>query len=362
MLAAYVSGHGFGHATRTGQVLAAVQALRPGTAITVVTQAPEALFRAALPRPFAYRRVATDVGLVQKDALVADEEATALQCRAFAEGWPALVREEAAWLRASGTRLVYGDIPPLAFAAAREAGLPAVALGNFSWDWIYADAATRVPALREAAETAARAYAQVDLLLRLPFAGDMSAFPRIEDVPLVARKPRLGKTEARHGLALADETVVLLSFGGVGLPGFRTEVLASLDEFQFLTSRATPADPPNVTAVDAVTLERIGLGYEDLVAAADVVVTKPGYGIVTDAIAARTRMVYTERGEFAEYPVLVDGMAEYLPCAHVSNADLRAGRLVPAIESVLARPFPLLPRLDGAEVAARRLLDVGGFA
>jgi L-arabinokinase len=190
----------------------------------------------------------------------------------------------------------------------------------------------------------------------------MSAFPRIEDVPLVARKPRLGKTEARHALTLADETVVLLSFGGVGLPGFRTEVLADLEGFHFLSSLATSADPPNVTAVNAATLERIGLGYEDLVAAADVVVTKPGYGIVTDAIAARTRMVYTERGDFAEYPVLVEGMAEYLPCVHVSNVDLRAGRLRPVLDQVLRMPFPPVPRLDGAQVAAQRIVGMGGFA
>ena len=30
-----------------------------------------------------------------------------------------------------------GDIPPLAFAAAAAAGVPAIALCNFTWDWIY---------------------------------------------------------------------------------------------------------------------------------------------------------------------------------------------------------------------------------
>jgi hypothetical protein len=61
----------------------------------------------------------------------------------------------------------------------------------------------------------------------------LAAFPRIEDVPLVARQPRLAKTEARRRLGLADGPVVLLSFGGVGLPGFRTEVLASLPGIHF---------------------------------------------------------------------------------------------------------------------------------
>ena len=86
--------------------------------------------------------------------------------------------------------------------------------------------------------------------------------------------------------------------------------------------------------------------------------TKPGYGIVTDCIAAGTRLVYTDRGDFPEYPILVAEMARYVPSAYVSNDDARRGRLEGALERVLEEPLPPPPRLDGAEVAARRLLEV----
>ena len=48
-----------------------------------------------------------------------------------------------------------------------------------------------------------------------------------------------------------------------------------------------------------------GFRYEDLVAAVDVVVTKPGYGIIAECIAAGTPMLYTSRGDFREYDLLV---------------------------------------------------------
>jgi L-arabinokinase len=86
------------------------------------------------------------------------------------------------------------------------------------------------------------------------------------------------------------------------------------------------------------------------------VVTKPGYGIVTDCIAAGTRLVYTERGDFPEYPVMVAEMPRYLPSVFASNEDVREGRLVPALETVLSLPFPDPPRTDGAAVTAERLL------
>ena len=97
------------------------------------------------------------------------------------------------------------------------------------------------------------------------------------------------------------------------------------------------------------------LDYVDVVGASDVVVTKPGYGIVSDAAAAGTRMIYTERGDFPEYPILVREMTRYLAAVHVSNEDLVAGRLREPIDRVLALPLPSPPPMNGADVAAARL-------
>ncbi|HVR69279.1 MAG TPA: hypothetical protein VMT87_00425 [Vicinamibacteria bacterium] len=355
MIAAYVTGHGFGHATRTAEVLREVRRLAPGTPLQVVTLAPERLFRDALGEGVSVRADACDVGLAQKDALTIDEAATLTKWRAFAAAWPARVAEEARWLRAVGARVVLADVPPLAFAAAREAGVPAIALANFSWDRVYAHLAVRHPGLGEAAEQAAAAYRGATLLLELPFAGDMPAFPRRERIPLVARRPRVAREAARRRLGLGDRPAVLVSFGGLGLPGFRAQALAGLPEFDFLVSEPVRDAPAHVRPL-AGDLGALGLGYEDVVGAVDVVVTKPGYGIVSDAIGARTRLVYTERGDFPEYPVLVREMGEYLPAVHVSNRDLSAGRLRGPLEEALARPFPPEPDTSGALVAARRLL------
>jgi L-arabinokinase len=144
----------------------------------------------------------------------------------------------------------------------------------------------------------------------------------------------------------------------VGLPDFSPAVLADLTRFHFLVEARGGPLPDNVTATNDVSRQAAGMGYQDLVRAADVVVTKPGYGIVSDAIAAGTRIVYTERGDFPEYPILVAEMPRYLPCAHVGNQELVSGRWGAALESVLARPVPPPPDLGGAEAAARRLLAV----
>src|SRR4029453_18324705 len=96
-----------GHATRTAEVLRELRGLRPGLPITIVTAAPAFLFEGLRADVRALR---CDVGLVQENALVIDEDATADACAAFQERWPALVESEARWLGESGARAVLGDL------------------------------------------------------------------------------------------------------------------------------------------------------------------------------------------------------------------------------------------------------------
>jgi len=348
MLAAYVSGHGYGHLVRLCEVLRRVRELAPGLSIAVTGQVPEALVRREIADPLELRPEPCDAGLAQRDALEIDEAGTLERCRAFDLGWEGRARREAARLRAQGAGLVLADIPALAFEAAALAGVPAVGLGNFTWSWIYSHLAARLPGLRDSAERAARAYARGELLLELPFAGDLSEFRRREKVGFVARRARVGREEARRRLGIADGPLALVSFGGVGLPALRPGAIEPDPDVRYLFPEQLP-EPR---------LEELGLRYPDVVAAADVVVTKPGYGIVTDAIAGGARIVYTDRGDFPEYPIMVREMPAYVGCVHLAGADLRAGRLRAAVHRALATPMPPRPDLEGADRAARRLLEL----
>ena len=74
-----------------------------------------------------------------------------------------------------------------------------------------------------------------------------------------------------------------------------------------------------------------GWRYEDLVAAVDVVATKPGYGIIAECAAHQTAILYTSRGHFVEYEVLVREMPRYVRSQFIPQEALFAGewRTVP---------------------------------
>jgi len=102
-----------------------------------------------------------------------------------------------------------------------------------------------------------------------------------------------------------------------------------------------------------------GFHYEDLVRAADVVVTKPGYGIVSACIANDTAILYTSRGRFPEYDLFVREMPRFLRVQFIEQRELLAGNWKPALQTLLSSPRPAeTPATNGAEIAADVILEV----
>ncbi len=170
MLACYVSGHGYGHATRVGEVLREVRRREPSLPIAVVTSGPEQLYRRAIAGSVrrSVLKPATSVS-PRKARSSSTRTGTVEAWRRFQAGYDDRVGREARWLRESMARVVLGDIPPLAFDAAAEAGVESIALANFSWDWIYRHLAARQPALHEAADHAARGLRALRAAARAAF-------------------------------------------------------------------------------------------------------------------------------------------------------------------------------------------------
>lgn len=371
-VAFYISSHGFGHASRDSAIINALLAGVPDLPVVVCTQVPAWFLDSSIARPYERRECACDTGFQQLDSLRSDPEASLRLAAEFHERLDEAARREAAFLRQRGIGLVLGDIPPLAFAAAAEAGLPSVAIGNFTWDWIYEgfpEHASRYPRL---VPTIQHAYARATAALRLPLHGGFAGLePVVRDLPLVARRSRHTRAHVRGRLGLPGGPVVLLSFGGYGLPGFDPHALARLPRFTFVCSepeggadagRPAPAagvrSRSNVIHIEPARLRRAGLGYEDLVRAADVVATKPGYGIVSECMANETAMLYTSRGRFPEYDVLVAAMPRYVRSCFIAQDALLAGDWQPGLDRLLAEPAPTERlRTDGAAVAAELILE-----
>ena len=195
--------------------------------------------------------------------------------------------------------------------------------------------------------------------------GGFESFARIVDVPLIARRSRRDPAEVRRHLGVPiDRPLVLSSFGGFGVRGLPFDRVDCLDRCTVVVAEATvtrsEASLHPSSAVVCLAdgeLYEAGFRYEDLVAAADVVITKPGFGIIAECAANGTAIVYTSRGRFREYDVLVREMPRYVRSEFLCQEDLLAGRWGAAIDRVLSQPTPPPARTDGADVVADLILQ-----
>ena len=99
--------------------------------------------------------------------------------------------------------------------------------------------------------------------------------------------------------------------------------------------------------------------YEDLVAAVDVIVTKPGYGIYLGVHRERgPRMLYTSRGNFTQVDVMVEQIPRFIRCEYIELEALLAGRWQASLERLQRKPpAPERPETNGAEIVAGMIVE-----
>ncbi|MDP2315364.1 MAG: hypothetical protein Q8P41_20875 [Pseudomonadota bacterium] len=356
-IATVCSAHGFGHVTRQ-LVLADALAAR-GAEVTLYSAAPATLLAGVRHALVPW---VADVGIAQRDSLTEDLPGTLLRLETVASD--AAIDALAGAL--AGYDRVIVDIAPPALEAARRAGVPAFAVGNFDWAWIY----RHYPALSTWAERFAAWQAPHPALSLAPGPG-LSGFTRVEPFGVVGRRAADtgGSPVGRRAADTGDGPVrrssgpvdrptvdlgpdgthprrartVLVCFGGFGLEGI-DRWLPRIDGVTWvLAPPMARVDRPDVRWVADVP-------FPALVAGADALLTKPGYGIYAEAALAGTPLVWVDRGVFPEAP--------WLEAAMWARGDVKVEGVdvAAAVDRRLATPRPAPVASDAAERLAERIL------
>ena len=329
----YVSGHGYGHATRTNAIVRALLQMDSNLQVAVRTAAPAMLFESDV----RYSRVAVEGSIVEtRDALAVDTAASAASLREFLSRSDQFIASELQFLRDSRARLIVGDIPFIAGELARRTGIQAVAAGNFLWHWILAECGDC-----ELIEMIRDGYRGYTRALRLPFShsDEWDVFPQTTDVPLVTPRGGRPRNEVRRELGLT-KTAVLLGGRGTLEGDALARVRSENPEFEFVL----PSDGPV---------------YSDLLRASDVVAAKIGYSIAAECIAEEKRLLYPPRSGFREEGILRREVPRFMPAAQIPVIDWAAGNWRPYLQRLLEIPRPqaTMPA-DGASVCARAIASL----
>jgi hypothetical protein len=348
----YISGHGYGHLTRCLEVIKKIQLIEPDCDIHIQTSAPEWLIALNLKN---YKLIpkTCDIGAVQKNSYDVDQKTTLESFANFYNSFDQRIPQEVDYNQKNKIDLIVGDIPPLAFWAATESGIPAIAMANFSWDWIYEPYVSNFPEFAWIIDKIKQSYSKANLLLRLPFHGDLNAFPNIVDIPFVARKAWMDLAEVRQKLRIElTDKLVLVALRKEDLDQVNFDNLAKNKNNIFLFFTPVPQHS------NFVSITANFLAFPNLIAASDVVMSKPGYGIISECFTNKTPLLYTSRINFLEYDILVGNLQKTNSGLLIPRNDFLMGNWGGYIKKI-ENENNIWPdwSTNGAEIATSNILN-----
>ena len=323
----YISGHGYGHAVRTGEVIRALQRLRPSRRIIVRTRASQRM----LPERVEYSRSDFEPGVVEREAgLVIDEEATLTEVKNFVSQWSDALERESAYVREVVPQLIIADIPAIAGDVARASGIPCIGISNFTWDWIF------------------EPYAS-DWLE--PFERGTPECVHCCDCRFIS--PR-GSTHCEHSGCAFDCAV----YKGIVGPAQVGEDTSSARLTRANLEEALAEASRNASDFEFVRLTE-SMSYVDALASCDLVIAKLGFSMLAECIAAGKRLLYPPRENFREEVLLQEHAGRHVPALPIPLHHFREGKWESYLRALVAMPEVTSDiRTDGARVCAEFIASV----
>jgi hypothetical protein len=339
-----VSAHGFGHLAQSAPVVNDLAQRSPGLAVTVRADLPVHVLGERLAPAFRHITGRGDPGLAMTDALSVDRSASLRRYRAFHADWDRDVAHEADWLAREGFDLVVADVPYRSLAAAARAGIPGVALCSLDWAGVFDHYLGDEPGAAAIHEQILAAYGDAAVFLQPEPHMPMTYLANRRPIgPITA--PRMGgDPDLRQRLA-GSRRLGLVSLGGIPFA---------------LAPEHWPEDPDTLWVVPGAAAERpdqadpakLGILPLELLDAANVVVTKPGYATFVEAAARGVDVLYLPRGDWPEEPFLMDWIHRHARAAALPRKALEAGDFAEHWHGLQAQPAPPAPECHGAAEAA----------
>jgi UDP-N-acetylglucosamine:LPS N-acetylglucosamine transferase len=333
-VAYYVSGHGFGHISRSFELIKVLLA-HPEILEVHLISTRNSFVKERHSKLF-FREAKTDVGMVQNNSISIDVLKTLEELEGFIKNKPTIIESELRYLRHHKIDRIISDSSSLPFLLATKLNIPSFFVGNFTWSSIYSHYSGYDKKFLEHANILSEEYFFARAGLILAFSMPIDCISNQIPVGVVGRKPNLPKAELRKRFGMREDTTYfLLSFGAYGLEDTKIE-------FEKLPSSYVPVVSGHEGFFSSQVMRISDDNYPNVVCASDYVLTKPGYGILSECYYANTPIVYTDRGDFPEYPYLVQALDTYFESYYITQSQLSSMNFWNSL-SVNRRPTNPLP-------------------
>ncbi len=302
--------------------------------LTLRTRVPRSLIRARLTSDIPIVEQASDFGMCMDSSLDVDREKSLQAYRRLHQNWQAAVEEEIRQLRVLQPDLILSNIPYLTLAAAQRLAVPALAYCSLNWADIVKYYFGELPDFRD--EYIPQMYAAYDSARRFVCpapAMDMPDLHNVTPVGPVASVGRQRKQEILERFRLAPRSrLVLISAGGVPTP-IPVNQWPALQDVIWVCGWSFSSERKDILSIDDFPMP-----FSDWLASIDAVVTKPGYGMVSETVCHGKPALYVRRGDWAEEPFLIDWWRKHGNVLEIDRDTFFRGNFHPQLQTLWALP------------------------
>ena len=319
----YISDYGYGHASRDIAIIRRSFKEFEDVKMYIKTDGPFHFVKQSLPQKnIDVIQTRNDVGVVfRENSVSVDRERTKKMVDEWLASWDGYIQTERRFCETHNINLIISDITPQPFIIADELNIPSIAISNFTWHYIFYSLFGDIPATERIKE----AYECAEIALALPFNEEMDILKKKKEISLVSREITVNRHDMRRRGGIPDDE--LLVHVGVG-KSFDSSFMHSMKPIEapnvkFLISSNTELPFENVIRIPNNETET-----QNYIAMCDLVVSKTGYGTVSEAIRARIPMFLLKRDGFKEDELIGNKVEELGIGRYISEESFLDGTWV----------------------------------
>lgn len=345
-----VSSHGFGHFAQSAAVINALYDLHPEFRFTLRSRVPKQLAKQRINPEFSHIAHSTDFGMAMTSTLDVEREKSLSQYRELHRYLDGAIEEEAALLSELNADLLFSNVSYLSIAAGKKLGLPVAGLCSLNWADIFLGYFHDEEAQSIYAEML-DCYNLADVFICPERSMDMPRFHSIKHVSPLSLMGIRNKARLEEHFPIAkNRKVVLVTPGGIP-----TKICCDewpvYDDVCFVI-----AWPDKNSRADIITLEELEISYIDVLASADAVLTKVGYGTVSEVLCHHIPTLYVRRNDWPEEPFLVEWLESAGKVKEVSRDMLFNGKVQPELDELLKLEWKKAAPLASGDKEAAQII------
>lgn len=308
-VAYYISDYGYGHASRSIAIIRKLLLSRIDLKIIVCHSFALSFLKASLlDNRVSYRNIHTDIGfLLQKNSFEPDRSAMEWAYIEFLYAFPKTFEVEREFLLKEQIDLVISDISPLPYLPAKNLGIPSIGISNFTWF-----TGTQGLISEPVSNKLFQLYKPMDFYFQLAGANEPN-WGNIENKHFSFFSRNIDHQEVKR---IRNEVGIkkneFLIYIGIGM---KIDLqLSSLPLWNSTNCKFIVSSNAKLKKRNVYTIPHDYQETQNYIAACDLVISKPGWGTVSEAVIAQKPLLLIYRQKMKEDQNTVQYLKEKKRC------------------------------------------------